>query len=1452
MKRPEALSLFPIHNIETIPSKIFPINKPIANLGAIYFISIQDKLMIIEGWLASFKQGQVEQFRLLIGGQEITDFDLTLGLPSPDVQESYPYLDHAETARFKMQLSWQEDPEQLHNCLIILTPLFQGKEGQILLTVFNPILPIPSEESINHIGGYGEWWFKQLAFQFLGYFIQRVGLKPTDSVLDVGCGVGRIAYGLTSYLKPPGRYEGFDVMESLIEWPKQEITSRFPHFNFYRVDLHNLMYNPTGIIKSINFAFPYADESFDFVFLTSVFTHLPPPEVRHYLSEIYRVLKPGGRCLCTCFILNEESEKLIDEGKSSQAIIHELEECFTKDLNVPEEAIGYKEHLLLKWIENSEFSVVDISYGGWCGRTEFSSGQDFLIIQKGESKMISSLKMPRILSSLDHAVIENDRLNLYGWVASFEEATVSSFKLSVANYNFSQFETIVGIDSPDVKSAYPQLYKADQARFSISIPLNSEQQEKLGYHYSLITLIPVFESKQGKPLQKLLAPTYIQDNIEPKLILNTGQMLPIPPEDLRVRVHGAADISSFLQVGLEINRDIRFALEKIGRNWSSFESILDFGCGCSRALIWNIAEDNSSHFFGSDVDPEVITWCQQNITVAQFNVNQVFPPLNYESNQFDFIYLISVFTHLDEAAQLSWLKEFDRILKPGSLVLITTHGKQVAQLLAPGLVNKLDSQGMIFDSDSITSSPLPEWYKNTYHTEAYIRQSWSTEFDIVDYIPGGMRNHQDIVILQKKVEASLESNQPKSQKTPTPCEGQSLNQTTSSQGLGAKPLLTPQQLEKLILEGKSSQALIYENEELEDQETNIISVPQQQASSLLAIETIPSEISHSQSLLKTIKANLERSLLQNQQVQQDLERSQREVQQRQYQRNLKTIFKTLKKQFPHHLNPVRDEYLLGLSGVTCEQFWKIIDPIIETQRPYLSHTSPTISILTPTWNSSLDWFLETVLSVLMQSRFDWEWCLVDDGSQQPEIKAILQGLAEKHPHIKVAFQESGGISSATNRALKMATGDYVCFLDHDDTLIPTALQDSLNQLAKGFDVVYSDEDKIDFSGLNYLEPFYKPDWSPEYFRGVMYAGHLLSVRRKLALEVGGLNSEFDGVQDYEFLLRLSEVTQNIGHLPKILYHWRKVRGSISGDVDAKAGIDTLQQAAVNSHLQRLGLLAQAEAGLGRHRVNINPHPKTDYPLISLIVATSKDSLEKSLHNFVAHSSYPNWEMIWVEPESSYPELQQNLQEFPVKKIAVSDPFKRSKAYNLGAKQAKGEYLVFLNPNTEAITEDWLRHLLYYAEQSDVGAVGGLLLSPERTVEQAGFILGKAGEIHTFMPDFQPNADGYAGSLICAREVAAVSCDCMMVKASTFDKIGGFNEYFFHQNYDSDFCLKIRQNHQRIIFTPRAVLINHQPMTGNDPTDKMLFLDQWYIDLESGDPYYNCNFNPDNFDYTILG
>ncbi|MGD1713248.1 glycosyltransferase family 2 protein, partial [Dapis sp. BLCC M172] len=538
--------------------------------------------------------------------------------------------------------------------------------------------------------------------------------------------------------------------------------------------------------------------------------------------------------------------------------------------------------------------------------------------------------------------------------------------------------------------------------------------------------------------------------------------------------------------------------------------------------------------------------------------------------------------------------------------------------------------------------------------------------------------------------------------------------------------------------------------------------------------------------------------------------------------------------------------LLGLSGVTVERFWEIINPVIlmeerrKKEEERADFYQPSISILTPTWNSSLDWFVETVLSVLNQSIYDWEWCIVDDGSKQPEIRNVLAGLAEKESRIKVLFSEdNGGISAATNRALKMATGEFICLLDHDDTLAPTALENSLDKLAEGFDVVYSDEDKIDFDGLSYIESFFKPDWSPEYFRGVMYVGHLLCVRRKIALDVKGFNSQFDGVQDYEFMLRVSEKTNKIAHIYKHLYHWRKVKGSISGDVDAKAGIEVVQQAAVNAHLERIDLAAKAEPGLGRHRVNINPLPRKNYPLISLIIATPNisESLNQWLENFLSVSSYPKNEVILIGGNGT-----ENLIQNPaVKVLSLSGKFNDSRAYNLGAKTAQGEYFVFVNTNLEVAVNDWQRHLLYYAEQSDIGAVGGFLVFPNGTVEHAGIVLGKLGKVNYVMRGFPTNHDGYAGSLVCAREVSAVSRDCLMVSRENFDLVGGFNEYFFSDYQDVDLCLKLRKKGKRILFTPRCVLINHESekdKQGNyDVVDYMLLLDQWQIDMDMGDPYY---------------
>jgi GT2 family glycosyltransferase len=438
----------------------------------------------------------------------------------------------------------------------------------------------------------------------------------------------------------------------------------------------------------------------------------------------------------------------------------------------------------------------------------------------------------------------------------------------------------------------------------------------------------------------------------------------------------------------------------------------------------------------------------------------------------------------------------------------------------------------------------------------------------------------------------------------------------------------------------------------------------------------------------------------------------------------------------------------------------------------------------------------------------------------------------------------------------MASADYVCFLDHDDTLAPTALQDSLDKLSEGFDAVYSDEDKIDLSGLDYVESFFKPDWSPEYFRGVMYAGHLLCVRRELALAVGGFKSEYDGVQDYEFLLRISEVTNKIGHISKMLYHWRKIRGSIAGDINAKAGIEPLQQAAVNSHLQRLGLPAKAEPGVGGHRVNINPLPRNQNPLVSIIIAV-KDAYvprEDCLKNIISQSTYPNFEVLVVESETAdTPKSLNGENQISVKSIKLQPPFTPARAYNLGSKSARGEYLVFLSDIAEIITEDWLRHLLYYAEQPDVGAVGSLLLSADRIVQHAGLVLGDKSTVNWVMKGFPSNSDGYAGSLVCAREVSAVTDSCMMVKKSEFEKMGGFSEHFFTYYQDIDYCLRLKKEGKRIILTPRSVLISHEPgrrQGYEDSVDRMLLLDRWEIDIEQGDSYYNPNFDSERNDYTI--
>ncbi len=542
------------------------------------------------------------------------------------------------------------------------------------------------------------------------------------------------------------------------------------------------------------------------------------------------------------------------------------------------------------------------------------------------------------------------------------------------------------------------------------------------------------------------------------------------------------------------------------------------------------------------------------------------------------------------------------------------------------------------------------------------------------------------------------------------------------------------------------------------------------------------------------------------------------------------------------------------ASVPPHQLLSSLRPLIRQHINRTRSEIPLFSVITPTFNTLPHWLAEAGASLLNQTLHDWEWCLVDDGSKNPEVRQMLESLASEHSAFRVRFAENAGISAATNQALDFAKAEFVCFLDHDDLLHPEALSAMAEKFRESFDAVYSDEDKLDDTKGVLVEPFFKPEWSPEYFRGAMYVGHLLCVRRDLAARVR-FDGTFDGVQDFDFLLRLSETGARIGHVPRVLYHWRKVAGSLAQTSDAKPQAATLQRKAVNGHLQRLGLAARAESGATPHRLKIVPVPRSSFPKISVIIPTkdSPELLSRCLNSLYENTTYPNFEAVLVDNDTTDRDALAAMRAHPVVRLYLSNPFNFSRANNLATQHASGEYFVFLNNDTEVVTASWLDHLLYYAEQPDVGAAGALLLHDNGAVQHGGVVLGMRGTADHVMRGFPARSDGYAGSLTCAREVSAVTAACMMIRRLVFENLQGFNQHFFTIYQDLDLCLRIRERGLRIIWTPEVVLLHHESVSRQkyyDLVDRYLLLDQWQSIIERGDPYYNPNLNLERGDYSL--
>lgn len=519
---------------------------------------------------------------------------------------------------------------------------------------------------------------------------------------------------------------------------------------------------------------------------------------------------------------------------------------------------------------------------------------------------------------------------------------------------------------------------------------------------------------------------------------------------------------------------------------------------------------------------------------------------------------------------------------------------------------------------------------------------------------------------------------------------------------------------------------------------------------------------------------------------------------------------------------------------------------------------PTISIIMPVRNTDLSYLRRSISSVYTQVYPYWELCIANDGSDKRDVGEILESFRLEDKRIKVVnLPQHMGIVGATNTALSMATGEFIGFLDHDDELAPHALLQVVRWLNKHpeLDVIYSDEDRI--IGDKRCEPFFKPDWSPDLLLSMNYIGHFLVIRRKLIEKLGGLRPEAEGSQDYDLVLRATEKTNRIAHIPEILYHWRITPGSVTNRPESKARAFEAAQKALASALERRGIQGQVvQISEGRYRIKYRVQGT---PRISIIIPT-KDKvhlLQRCVAIIHERSSYKNYELIIVDNHSKNPVTIDYLtfvqQKGICKVISFNEPFNYAKMNNFAVQQAEGEYLLFLNNDTEVISPDWLEELLSYAQQKHIGAVGAKLLFPNNTIQHAGVIIGLGGVAgHAFysLPASEP---GYMGLATVTRNCAAVTGACMMLRRTVFEEVGGFDEELDIAYNDVDLCLRIIQRGYYIVWTPHAVLYHHESASrGHYQPEHNIryFCEKWRDFLDRGDPFYNPNLALDRTDFMV--
>jgi len=519
---------------------------------------------------------------------------------------------------------------------------------------------------------------------------------------------------------------------------------------------------------------------------------------------------------------------------------------------------------------------------------------------------------------------------------------------------------------------------------------------------------------------------------------------------------------------------------------------------------------------------------------------------------------------------------------------------------------------------------------------------------------------------------------------------------------------------------------------------------------------------------------------------------------------------------------------------------------------------PLISIIIPVYNVDEIWLTKCIDSVLAQAYGNWELCLADDASTEPHVLAVLQRYQESDSRIKAVYlEENRGIAGASNAALELASGEFVGLLDNDDELTPDALFQVVILLNehRDADMVYSDEDKLNQDGA-LCEPFFKPDWSPDLFLTQMYTCHFGIYRKSLADAIGGFREGFDGSQDYDFVLRLTEQTNRIHHIPKILYHWRMIPGSTAEKYESKDS-DVPSMKSLSHAMRRRGWKGVVERGLEPGTFRLRYYIAGE-PLVSIIIPTRDGAalLRKCVDSIRKKTTWGNYEIIVMDNGSSetaaleYLEQLDGLDECRV--IRHEGPFNFSAINNAAAQEAAGEMLVFLNNDTEVSSGDWLEAMLELAQLPHAGAVGPCLLYPDDTIQHAGIVLGLGGIANPAF--YRRPAEGwsYFNQARVIRDYSAVTGACMMVRKEVFEELGGFDEQNLPIAYnDIDFCLRLRGKGYQSIYTPFAILYHDEGASrGYGPDPEAEYMMRNWRGVIDRDPYYNPNLTRDRFDFSL--